>query len=66
MNLFYIRFMVYDMIPAKLVESKYFPEFLKVPKSKIQPTIKSNIRDDKNTFDELSYYFICKAYFVAL
>ena len=29
MNLFYIRFMVYDMIPAKLVESKYFPEFLK-------------------------------------
>ena len=29
MNLFYIRFMVCDMIPAKLVESKYFPEFLK-------------------------------------
>ena len=29
MNLFYKRFMVYDMIPAKLVESKYFPEFLK-------------------------------------
>ena len=34
MNLFYIRFMVYDMIPAKLVESKYFPEFLKCFNSK--------------------------------
>ena len=28
MNLFYLRFMICDMIPAMLVESKYFPEFL--------------------------------------
>ena len=29
MNLFYLRFMICDMIPAMLVESKYFLEFLK-------------------------------------
>ena len=29
MNLFYLRFMICDMIPAMLVESKYFPKFLK-------------------------------------
>ena len=34
MNLFYIRFMVCDLFPTKLVEFKYFPEFLKCFNSK--------------------------------
>ena len=37
MNLFYLRFMVCDMIPAKLVESKYFPKFLKCLNPKFNP-----------------------------
>ena len=72
MNLFYIRFMVYDMIPAKLVESKYFPEFLKclnpkfnLPSSQIYAMIKTPLMSYFIIFFVRLILLLCKVNYLA-